>query len=452
MKYSIMIGLEVHVQLNTKTKLFSSASTTESEPNRNVSSIEIGIPGALPQLNSKVVDKAIKTGLALCCKINNYSTFDRKHYFYPDLPLGYQITQFYNPICKDGYIETDLEKIRINRIHIETDAGKMIHGKSNSLLDFNRCGIPLLEIVTEPDITSVDSLSLFLIELIQILKCIETSNCSMDKGNIRADVNISIADEKKRYPRVEIKNVNSVNFIRKAAEIEIKRQIKCIELGSNYSQHTRRYDSDSNTTIFMRSKENELDYRYLPDFNIPSLNVSTERISLIKLPELPKDKKRRYSEFIKNKEILEVVASEKTLSQYFEQVIPLVKNPELAANYIAGDLSSMNKLSRDPKDFSKIINMLTDGKISTKVARYLISRDEDPIKLVEKEDLLQISDIEIIKKIVLEVIDENPKEVEKYQKGKTNLLQFFIGKCISKTQGRCNVNLLDEILKNALEN
>lgn len=452
MKYKVMIGLEVHAQVNTRTKLFSSASTSESDPNFNVNNIEIGVPGTLPQLNKEVVDKAIKTGLALHCKINNYSTFDRKHYFYPDLPLGYQITQFYHPICEGGYIETEFAKVRINRIHMETDAGKMIHTKSGSLLDFNRCGIPLLEIVTEPDMDSVESVSAFIIELIQTLRCIETSNCSMDKGNIRADINISIGNDQKRYPRVEIKNVNSVNFIRKATEIEIQRQIKCVESGEVYLQHTRRYDSDSNTTIFMRSKENELDYRYMPDFNIPSLYLTTERISSVELPELPRQKRIRYSNFIRNKEILEVIATEKTIGQYFDIIIPLVKNPELAANFIVVDLVSMDRLTMDPNKFAKIVNMLINGEISTKVAKYLLSKDEDPIEIVEKEDLLQISDKESIASTVFQVMKENPVELQKYKDGKIKLFQFFMGQCIAKTKGRCNTEILENILKEKLDN
>jgi aspartyl-tRNA(Asn)/glutamyl-tRNA(Gln) amidotransferase subunit B len=452
MKYNIMIGLEVHVQINTKSKLFSSAINGEGDPNQNVNNIDIGIPGSLPRLNEDAIDRAIKTGLALNCEISRHCDFDRKHYFYPDLPLGFQITQFYNPICKGGYIMTQYGKVRLNRIHMETDSGKMIHTKSNSLLDFNRCGIPLMEIVTEPDMNSAESVSAFLIELIQTLKCIETSNCSMDKGNLRADINISIGDENGRHPRVEIKNVNSVNFVRKATECEIERQIKCVENGETYNQHTRRYDSDSNQTIFMRSKETELDYRYVHDFNIPAIHISEERISRIQLPELPSEKRIRYSKIIKNKEILEVIVSDRATWTYFENILPLVQNAELTANFIVGDLSGDKLSNFSAENLAKISNLFNEGKISSKIAKYLISvcESKDPIEIVEKENLLQINDTESIKKVVCEVMSENLKEVEDYKKGKEKLFKFFMGKCIAKTGGRCNAEVLEIVLKGEL--
>ena len=447
-----MIGLEVHVQINTETKLFSSAKNQEGEPNTNVNNIDIGIPGCLPQLNFLAMEKAVKTGLAFNCEINHCSRFDRKHYSYPDLPLGYQITQFYEPVCKGGYIETQFSKVRINRIHVETDSGKMIHTSNNSLLDYNRCGIPLMEIVTEPDMNSSESVVAFLVQLIQTLKCIETSNCSMDKGNLRVDINISIADDQTRYPRVEIKNVNSVNFVRKAVETEIKRQVQCVKNKEYYKQHTRRYDSDSDTTSFMRSKENELDYRYMPDFNIPAFRISESFINSIELPELPKDRRERYKKVIRNKELIDII-TDKTIGNYFDKVYSKVKDPELAANFIVSDLvPNWILLDFNTENLIEIINMTSEGKISTKTAKYLLTKcaNKNPSELIEEENLIQITDQEFIKSIVLEVTREYPDELLKYKAGKEKLFQFFMGKCISRTNGRCNPEILESVLKQLL--
>ncbi|MFN9113021.1 MAG: Asp-tRNA(Asn)/Glu-tRNA(Gln) amidotransferase subunit GatB, partial [Bacteroidota bacterium] len=339
-EYKLTIGLEIHAQINTKSKLFSqSKSDGCDEPNKNVSLIDLGLPGALPRLNEEIVKKAILASLALNGTINKNAKFDRKHYFYPDSPLGYQITQFFHPVCLGGYIELSNKIIHLDHFHIETDAGKMVHmNNSNSYVDFNRTGIPLIEIVTKPEIESVEEFKEFINELILRLRYIDVCDCNMELGNFRIDTNISISkDHKKLGTRVEIKNLNSVRFAIDAINYEYQRQVELINSGGNVIQETRGFNSDTGETFIMRSKEDFLDYAYMPDFNIPPMDISDELIDEVHktLPEMPNYRRLRY-EYL-GESTREVLVSDIRLSDFFDEAARNLLDGNIIANLITTD-------------------------------------------------------------------------------------------------------------------
>ena len=474
MKFEAVIGLEVHSQLKTKTKLFSSSNNEFGEdPNANVSVVDLGLPGALPVINDKAVDLAILAGLSTDCKINKKSTFARKHYFYPDLPKGYQISQYDEQLASDGVIIIpDIQgidkKIRINRIHMEEDAGKLIHDISDSysMVDLNRAGVPLIEIVSEPDISSADEAVSYLKKLRSILIYANVSDCNMEEGNFRCDANISIRQvgEKELGVKAEIKNINSFKFVKKAIEYEIERQSKILGKGDKVVQETRLFNSNLNKTFSMRSKEDAHDYRYFPDPDLLPLEFSNDYVESIKkeIPELPDQKKSRFIEkFNLSPYEANILVSDLDTSKYFEAVTEN-SDVKLSSNWITGELFALLneknlEITESPissKNLAKLINLIKKGTISGKIAKTIFELmsdgDKDPEKIVEEKGLKQQSDPKELEKIIDKIISENPKNVELYKSGKDKLFGFFVGQVMKSSGGKANPQLVNEILKKKL--
>lgn len=472
--WEVVIGLEIHAQVKSNSKLFSSSPTNfAAEPNTNVSIIDGALPGMLPVLNAKCVEQALLTGLALNAKINNYSVFDRKNYFYPDLPQGYQISQFYHPIVGRGImnirLEDDTKKdIGITRIHLEQDAGKSIHDQSptESFVDLNRSGIALMEIVTEPDIRSIDEAIAFIKKLRSIMRYVGSCDGDMEKGSLRCDANVSVrpAGSDIFGTRVEIKNLNSFKFIAKAIEYEINRQIQTIEAGGTISQETRLFDTDIGETRSMRSKEDAIDYGYFPDPDLPPLIISDEYIAQIKrrLPELPDQKKARYSsEYGLNDYDIEVLIADKDTALYFE-VVADNSDPKMAANWVTAQLfGALNKAKIDivaspisGQNLAKLINLIEDGLISGKIAKQvfetMFDSGEEPDIIIKRDGLVQLSDNSAIELIVMEIINANPEKVTDYRNGKDRLFGFFVGQVMQQTKGQANPQIVNDILKEKL--
>lgn len=459
----LTIGLEIHVQLNTKSKLFSSSRAIGcEEPNTNISCFDLAIPGTLPRLNCEAVKKAVETAMAIDGQINKYSTFDRKHYFYPDSPLNYQITQFFRPICLGGFIDIGTKIINFDHFHLETDAGKMIHSGSSSYLDFNRVGVPLIEFVTKPEIHSVEEFKKFVNELILRLQYINVCDCNMERGNLRMDVNISVSNSSKLGTRVEIKNLNSIKFAIEAINYEFSRQVDLLSKGADIAQETRGYDSDVGETFIMRSKEEILDYRYVRESNIAPLELEDKFIDEIQrgMPELPHNRRHRY-DFL-NDDVREVLISDKKLGDMFDEAAGELFDSSFLANLITTDLLGLCKkdslLPYDSKVtavfLQKIAKMFGKGKISSKIAKILVEKvylsGKDPEIIVEEEGLVKIADPVAIEKVVREVISENFDEVERYRKGDEKLLMFFLGKVMRKTSNRMDPVVGQMILKELL--
>ncbi|WP_170110808.1 Asp-tRNA(Asn)/Glu-tRNA(Gln) amidotransferase subunit GatB [Oceanotoga teriensis] len=476
MMYKTIIGLEIHTQLLTKTKAFCkcSADHFENEINKNVCPICSGQPGSLPVLNEEAVDLAIMAGLALNGKINEISKFDRKNYFYPDLPKGYQITQYFYPIVSDAYIKIDGDKIRINRIHMEEDTAKMLHQgdqistAKESLIDYNRAGIPLIEIVTEPDIKSPSQAREFMEKLRDILRYANISSGDMEKGALRCDANISIIDEEtgKSSKRVEIKNINSFKFVEKALEYERERLIEVLKNNENMVQETRGWDATTKSTFSMRTKEEEADYRYFPEPDIPYLVIEKDRIEKVKnrLPELPEQKSKR---FVENYDIPEydadVISSNKEFADFYEECVEIVKDGKFVSNWFIGDIlrlmkeneDEVNDLNFKPEHLKDLKDLLDSNKISTKIAKDIFpqvySEGIMPSIIVKEKGLEQIDDDEELKKMALEILKANPKNVEKYKNGKNNLLGFFVGQVMKQTKGKANPSKVNEIFLDLLK-
>ena len=474
-KYSweLVIGMEVHAQIKSKAKLFSSASTNfGSEPNSNVSVVDAAMPGMLPVLNMFCIEQAVKTGLGLKAKINLYSQFDRKNYFYPDLPQGYQISQLYHPLVGEGEITINIKnKIRnigIERIHVEQDAGKSIHDMDPNLsfIDLNRTGVGLMEIVSRPHIRSSEEAISYLKKLRQILQYLDTCDGNMQEGSLRADVNVSIrkTGDKKLGTRCEIKNVNSIKFMQMAIEYEANRQADILEEGGSIDQETRLFDTKKNETRSMRSKEDAHDYRYFPDPDLLPLELTDDFISKIKkeIPELPDEKKKRFVDKFKLTPYeANILVSDIETSKYFEDVI---KNSDikLATNWITGELFALLndrnlEISQSPissKNLSSLINLIKDGTISGKIAKtvfeIMANESKDPKSIIDEKGLKQQSDPKEIEKIVDDVIKENPKNVELFKSGKDKLFGFFVGQVMKKTDGKANPKLVNDILKKKL--
>ena len=475
MSWECVIGLEAHVQLSTETKLFSRASTSfGQEPNTNVNLVDCGLPGVLPTVNKNAFYKAIRFGLAVDADINQTSLFDRKNYFYPDLPKGYQITQMELPIVSGGKVEIEIEGakkiINLTRAHLEEDAGKSIHeGMAGTGVDLNRAGTPLLEIVSEPEISSAKEAVAYMKALHQIVTFLDVSDGNMSQGSLRCDANVSVRKkgDKKLGTRTEIKNINSFRFIEKAIDYEIERQIDVIESGESVTQETRLYDSIKNETRPMRSKEFANDYRYFPDPDLLPVMISDAEIEEIKatFPEMPKDKFIRYqSEFKIPENDAQIISSSKNLATFFEECMENVKNAKLLSNIMIGDISSLlnkenieitdSKLST--KNVSELVNLVTEGVISGKIAKTVLEETWDsglsPIEIVESSGLKQIDDDDEIERIIDQIISEHPDQVSAYKGGKDKLFGFFVGQIMKATQGKANPASANKILKDKLDN
>ena len=475
MSWECVIGLEAHVQLSTETKLFSRASTSfGQEPNTNVNLVDCGLPGVLPTVNKNAFYKAIRFGLAVDADINQTSLFDRKNYFYPDLPKGYQITQMELPIVSGGKVEIEIDgakkNINLTRAHLEEDAGKSIHeGMAGTGVDLNRAGTPLLEIVSEPEISSAKEAVAFMKALHQIVTFLDVSDGNMSQGSLRCDANVSVRKkgDKELGTRTEIKNINSFRFIEKAIDYEIERQIDVIESGESVTQETRLYDSIKNETRPMRSKEFANDYRYFPEPDLLPVMISDEEIEEIKatFPEMPKDKFIRYqSEFKIPENDAQIISSSKNLATFFEECMENAKDAKLLSNIMIGDISSLlnkenieiadSKLST--KNVSELVNLVTEGVISGKIAKTVLEETWDsglsPVKIVESSGLKQIDDDDEIERIIDQIISEHPDQVTAYKAGKDKLFGFFVGQIMKATQGKANPASANKILKDKLDN
>lgn len=477
--WEAVIGLEVHAQVISNAKLFSHASTKfGAMPNENVSFVDAALPGVLPVINEFCVDQAIKTGLALNAKINLVSHFDRKNYFYPDLPQGYQISQFKHPIVSDGLVTVETEDgtkrdIRIERIHLEQDAGKSIHDQNptKSLIDLNRAGIALMEIVTHPDMRSAEEAALFLKKLRAIFRCIKTCDGNMEEGSMRADVNISIHRPGTPFgTRAEIKNVNSIRFLAQAINYEINRQIDILESGGEVDQETRLFNSNTGETRLMRSKEDAQDYRYFPDPDLPALILSEERINRIReeLPELPDQKCSRFQEeYGLPKYDAELISSDSELSEFYELSVSKTDGgkdqAKLVSNWLIGELFAfLNRenltIIQSPisaENLASLTKLISDGVISSKIAKevfeHMWASGESPDKIVKEKGLVQISDVETIRQEIMSVLSANEDKVSEYRSGKEKLFGFFVGQIMKKTGGKLNPKLLNETLTELLK-
>ncbi|MEW6526546.1 MAG: Asp-tRNA(Asn)/Glu-tRNA(Gln) amidotransferase subunit GatB [Spirochaetota bacterium] len=471
MEFDAVIGLEVHVQLNTQSKIFCSCSTQFGAlANTQVCPVCLGLPGVLPVLNKEVLKKAIQAGLALNCKIASYSKFDRKNYFYPDLPKAYQISQYDKPICYDGYIEiaTDngIKKIGITRLHMEEDAGKNIHSEDSnykvSYVDFNRTGVPLIEIVSEPDINTPDEAYQYLQNLRSILKYIEVSDCNMEEGSLRCDVNVSL--KPKGSPtfgqKVEIKNLNSFRSVKLALEYEIERQKKMLFQNEKIVQETRLWDADRNITFSMRSKEEAHDYRYFPEPDLPPIEISQEFIEQLKneLPELPHQKRIRFMQQYGLPEYdAQVLTTTKQLASYYESVVADGVQPKKASNWIMSEVlakiddpETIDSFIVKPKDLAILLKRIDDATISGKIAKTvfeeMLETGKNPDTIINEKGLRQVTDTGAIESIIDEVLKNNPKSVEDYKSGKDKALKFLIGQVMKESKGKANPQMVNDIL------
>ncbi len=473
-KYEVVIGLEVHAQLKTKSKIFApDGCEFGNEQNTEISPITLGMPGVLPVLNRAVVDMGILTGLALNCEIAETCKFDRKQYFYPDLPKGYQISQYDEPICGKGYLVVNGKKIGITRAHLEEDAGKLVHagadglaGSSYSLVDLNRAGTPLLEIVSEPDMRSPQEARQYVEELRNIVRYIGVCDGNLEEGSMRCDANISIMPKgsDKFGTRAEIKNVNSFKALERALEYEIDRQIELVEDGEEVVQETRLWDDNAGVTRSMRGKEDAHDYRYFPEPDLMPLSISREWVEKIKetMPELPEQKRQRYMDLGLSEYDASVVVEQMDLAIFFDEVLKLGANPKIAVNFLMGEISaylkdqklSINETKLTPEHLVELISLIEKATISNNIGKQIIvemmQSGEKASAIVEKKGLSQISDTGAIKEIAQKIIDANPSQVEAYRGGKDKLFGFFVGQVMKETKGRANPQSVNEILKELL--
>jgi len=488
MAYKPTIGLEIHAELNTKSKMFCSCKNDpdEKRPNFNICPVCTAQPGTLPVANEEAIKKVIKVGLSLNCKIAKESKFDRKNYFYPDLPKGYQISQFDMPLCENGYLEVDGKKIRIKRIHLEEDTGSLVHpdGADYSLVNLNRAGVPLMELVTEPDITSGVQARKFAEELQLIFKYLGVSDADMEKGLMRVEVNISISKNKKFGTKVEIKNLNSFRVVEKAIDFEIKRQQEVLESGGKVIQETRGWHDKKEITFSQREKEEAHDYRYFPEPDLPPLHFEKEYIEKIKstIPELPQNKRDRFiKEYGLDEKSVEVFVLERDLGEYYEKVISEFESiidgdnhsgkadkkeqkiHKLVSNYLISDvkglLGSQQFVEKDfkitPENFAEFIKMIYEDEISSKVAKMVLENMfntwSDPSSIVEENNWRQMKDLGELENAVKQVIEKNPKPVEDYKSGNKNALQFLAGQVMKETRGTANPKEVQEVLKKFLD-
>jgi aspartyl-tRNA(Asn)/glutamyl-tRNA(Gln) amidotransferase subunit B len=484
MAYKPTIGLEIHAELKTNSKMFCSCKNDpdEKRPNFNICPVCTAQPGTLPVANEEAIKKVIKTGLALNCKIAEDSKFDRKNYFYPDLPKGYQISQYDQPLCEGGYLEIGGRKIRITRIHLEEDTGSLMHpeGAEYSLVNLNRAGVPLMELVTEPDITSGKEAREFAQELQLILKYLGVSDADMEKGQMRVEVNISISKSTKLGTKVEIKNLNSFKVVEKAVDFEIERQEEVLEAGEKVVQETRGWHDKKEITFSQREKEEAHDYRYFPEPDLLPMHFSNDQIEGIKnlIPELPEQKRQRFvKEFGLDLDSVGFFVTNKELSEYYEKVVSEFEawTPEeekgeahkkvsrLVANYLISDVQGLMAgkefVEKDfkitPENFAEFVKMIYKGEISSKAAKMVLldmfNTGADPSNIVEEKKLGQMKDSGEIEKIIKEVIEKNQKVVEDFKQGKQQALQFLIGQVMAKTRGTANPEIVKEILAKLLK-
>ena len=470
--YKAVIGLEIHCELNTKSKNFSSSvNLYESLPNTNVSPIDLAYPGTLPIVNKEALRKSIKTALALNCEVPEYLIFDRKNYFYPDLPKGYQITQMHYPIGTNGYVMINIDgvdkKILIHDTHLEEDTANINNYDNYSLIDYNRAGVPLLETVTEPCIHSSKEAITFLETLRNLFHYCDVSDARSDKGQIRCDVNVSLMKETDTEfgTRVEVKGVNTFNNVKDVIECEIKRQTELLDKGEKVIQETRRYDDSLKQTFSMRKKVDAVDYKYFIEPNIPKIKIDKSLVKEIKeeIPMLPFDRINKYmNEYNISRVDANTIVRDKNISSYYEKAIAEGGNPTLLANWLTGTILShlnkfnltIDKLNLEPITLTKLIKMVEDNKLSTKQAREVLNQaleeDKNPLDLVKSMNITQISDETEILKVINEVLEENPNLVKDYKDGK-RVFDFIIGQIMKKTKGKVNPGVTAKLLRNELE-
>ena len=475
MDYEAVIGLEVHLHLNTKTKAFCGCSTEFGrEPNSCVCPVCLGFPGSLPVLNKLALDYAIKVALALNCRVHEYTKFDRKNYFYPDLPKNYQISQYDLPLSRDGFLDIYLEgrnkRIGIRRVHMEEDAGKLIHKEEVSLVDFNRSGIPLLEIVSEPHINSAEEAYEYLTALKSIIEYLDVSDCDMEKGSLRCDANISVRKKgaAELGIKTELKNMNSFKAVKEALAFEIERQSELLDAGEDVVQETRLWDAKELKTLPMRTKEEAKDYRYFPEPDLAPFIIKPEKIEEIRkaIPELPRQKMQR---FIKDYGLSEydarILVSSRKDADWAEEAIRTYpdKNKKPIVNWIIGPLASLTgpnttfselKLPGGKEEFIKLVKATEEGKISHLMAKNVLSESINSgipsLEIIQNRNLFQVSDLESLKGVVEDVLKENPESVNDYKSGKANALMFLVGQAMKKSKGKANPKTLQEILKRRL--
>jgi len=476
-RYEPVIGLEVHVQLATRTKIFCGCPTSfGAPPNTNVCPVCLGLPGALPVLSRQSVEMAIQAALALNCRVNPMSRFARKNYFYPDLPKGYQISQYDQPVAEFGWVEIELDgrkkRLGITRVHMEDDAGKSIHdgfkdSDRSSYVDLNRCGTPLIEIVSEPDMRSSDEAYAFLIELKQVLQYVEVSTCDMEKGHLRCDANVSVRlrGAEKFGTKAEVKNLNSFRFLKLALDYEISRQIVLIESGGRVAQETRLYNPDTGETVGMRSKEHAHDYRYFPEPDLLPLHISDAWLGQIRsrMPELPAVKRARFIEEFGLREYdAEVLTATRPLAEFYERAAKCSRDPKAAANWVMGDLAGALKAEGkeigdspvSPEHIGELVMLIAKGEISGKIAKdvfpKMFASGDSAATIIEREGLKQISDTGAIEKVIDEILAANPKQVEQYRGGKQTVIGFLVGQVMRATRGQANPQMVNELLRSKL--
>jgi aspartyl-tRNA(Asn)/glutamyl-tRNA(Gln) amidotransferase subunit B len=474
--YEAVIGLEVHVQLQTKSKIFSPASAAYgAEPNAQVSEVDLGLPGVLPVLNRRAVEYAMRAGFALNCQVREFSRFARKNYFYPDLPKGYQISQFEHPLCEHGHLDIELDDgqektVGITRIHMEEDAGKSSHveGRPYSLVDLNRAGVPLIEIVGEPDLRSADEAVAYLKELRNIVVYLGITDGNMQEGSFRCDSNVSVRPkgQKELGTRTELKNINSFKFIKDAINFEIDRQIGVLEAGGEVVQQTRLYNPDKGETFSMRSKEESHDYRYFPDPDLPPLVVDADWKKRVResLPELPADKRARYAdEYELSAYDAAVLTDDRLLAEYFELAVDAhPDNPKGVANWVINELlgrldaqTTLEELEVGPAQLAELVALIDDDVISGKIAKQvfeeMLQSGDDPEEIVEAQGLKQISDEGALGEVIDQIIADNPDQVGQYREGNTNIVGWFVGQVMQATRGQANPQMANKMLRERLD-
>lgn len=479
MKYEAVIGLEVHTELQTTTKIFCGCKTSfGAEPNTNVCPVCLGLPGVLPVLNKRVLEFAVRAGLALNCEISRFSKFDRKNYYYPDLPKNFQTSQFDLPICERGHLDIEVngekKQIRITRAHMEEDAGKLVHHGTSitdsdySLVDYNRTGTPLLEIVTEPDMRSAKEAVAYLEKMRAILQYIGISDCRMEEGSLRCDANVSVrpVGQKELGTKAEIKNINSFKGVEKAIEYEALRQAEILEDGGKIIQETRTWDEKEGVTKSMRTKEEANDYRYFPEPDLAPFTVSEEYIEDIRktLPELPDERRERYiANFGLSSTDAQYMTNDKDTSDYFEKVVEAGADPKASVNWIMGEFASqlsnagieIAKAPVTPENLAKLLALIAKGTISGKIAKKVFAEmwkdGADPEEIVKAQGLVQISDTGALKELVVKVIANNPKAVEDFKAGKKKAVGALVGQIMKETKGKANPKVINELLNDELK-
>ena len=467
-KYTAVMGLEIHAQLKTKTKLFSpdSAEWTEGA-NDQIHPVSFALPGTLPVLNKEALQMALKTALAFKGAIQDHSLFARKNYFYPDLPKGYQISQHDKPFCKGGrvdfFLKGERRSIALERIHLEEDAGRSLHKADRSLINFNRAGVPLLEIVTQPEIRSPEEAAACARAIRRLLRSLKVCDGNMEEGSLRCDCNISLrpVEESELGTKIELKNLNSFRFMEKALNYEIKRQGEILNSGLELSQETRLYDSAKNKTFSMRTKESSSDYRYFSDPDLPAIALDKDWLKNLRLPELPFDKTERLiKEFSLKPEAAEMLVEDERLSDSFEQVTKLCKDPQITCKWFLGELKALMKEKREfcpipPKDFARLLILILKGEISNKAGKEVFAEmwetGGDPETIVKQKGLRQISDEKKLREFVDKVLSALPDKVKEYRQGRLKLLGFFAGQVMKESKGRANPQKLSQILKQRLD-